>query len=89
MTKDNRLYNTGNSTQCSVVTYMGRKSKKEGMYVFVGEGDVSLYPVSLPGKSHGQRRLVGCSLWGHKESGMTEQLTHTYAYVQLIHFSVQ
>ena len=36
-------------------------------------------PVSLPGKSHGQRSLVGCSPWGHKESGMTEQLTHTRA----------
>ena len=23
-------------------------------------------PVSLPRKSHGQRSLVGCSLWGHK-----------------------
>ena len=28
-------------------------------------------PVSLPGKSHGQKSLVGCSPWGHKESGMT------------------
>ena len=34
-------------------------------------------PVSLPGESHGQRRLVGDSPWGHKESDMTEQLTHT------------
>ena len=33
-------------------------------------------PVFLPGKSHGQRSLVGCSPWGHKESGMTEWLTH-------------
>ena len=32
-------------------------------------------PVLLPGKSHGQRNLVGCSPWGHKELGMTEQLT--------------
>ena len=31
-------------------------------------------PVLLPGKSHGQRSLVGCSLWGHKELDMTEQL---------------
>ena len=23
-------------------------------------------PVFLPGKSHGQKRLVGYSLWGHK-----------------------
>ena len=29
----------------------------------------------LPEKSHGQRRLVGCSPWGHKESGTTKQLT--------------
>ena len=26
-------------------------------------------PVLLPGGSHGQRSLVGCSPWGHKESG--------------------
>ena len=31
-------------------------------------------PVLLPGKSHGQRRLVGCSPWGRKESETTEQL---------------
>ena len=34
-------------------------------------------PVSLPGKSHGQRSLVGCSPWGRKESGMTERLNWT------------
>ena len=28
----------------------------------------------MPGKSHGQRSLVGCSPWGHEESDMTEQL---------------
>ena len=31
-------------------------------------------PVLLPGKSHGQRSLVGCSPWGHLESDTTEQL---------------
>ena len=31
-------------------------------------------PVLLPGKSHGQRSLVGCSPWGRQESDMTEQL---------------
>ena len=36
-------------------------------------------PVSLPGKSHGQRSLVGCSPWGLKESYTTEQLTHEYS----------
>ena len=29
-------------------------------------------PVLLPGKSHGWRRLVGYSPWGHRESDMTE-----------------
>ena len=28
--------------------------------------------VFLPGESRGQRSLVGCSPWGHKESDMTE-----------------
>ena len=35
--------------------------------------------VFLPGESHGQRRLTGYSLEGHKESDMTEatERTHT------------
>ena len=31
-------------------------------------------PVLLPGESHGQRSLVGCSPWGHKESDTIEWL---------------
>ena len=31
-------------------------------------------PVLLPGKSHGRRSLVGCSLWGRWESDTTERL---------------
>ena len=31
-------------------------------------------PVLLPGKSHGQRSLVGCSPWGRTESDTTERL---------------
>ena len=31
-------------------------------------------PVLLAGKSHGWRSLVGCSPWGHEESGTTERL---------------
>ena len=27
---------------------------------------------------HGQRRLVGCNPWGHKESDMTERLSTAY-----------
>ena len=29
---------------------------------------------TLPGKSHGQKSLVGCSPWGLEESDMTELL---------------
>ena len=39
-------------------------------------------PVFLPGKFHGQRRLVGYSSWGCKESDMTEQL-NTEVMVEL------
>ena len=31
-------------------------------------------PVLLPGKSHGQRSLMGCSPWGRGESDTTERL---------------
>ena len=34
-------------------------------------------PVFLPGEAHGQRSLVGCSPWGHKESDTTAPLTHS------------
>ena len=34
-------------------------------------------PVFLPGESHGQRSLVGYSLWGHKESDTTEVTADT------------
>ena len=43
-------------------------------------------PVFLPGESHGQRSLVGCSPWGHTESDTTEatwQQQHTYTYIQI------
>ena len=40
-------------------------------------------PVFLPVQFHGQRSLVGCSTWGHKELDMTEQLsTHTHTRVR-------
>ena len=39
-----------------------------------GEGNGNPLQLSLPGKSHGQRGLVGCGLQGHKESGTAEQL---------------
>ena len=41
-------------------------------------------PVFLPGKSHGQRSLVGYSPWGHKESDMTEQLHFLFLGFEII-----
>ena len=41
--------------------------------------EMATTPVFLSGKSLGQRSLVGYSLWGHKESDITEQLTLSYA----------
>ena len=36
-------------------------------------------PVLLPGKSHGQRSLVGCGPWGRKESDTTERLPFSFS----------
>ena len=36
-------------------------------------------PVLQPGKSHGQRSLVGCSPWGREESDTTERLHLPFA----------
>ena len=45
--------------------------------LWISKGSFSSWhptPVLLPGKSHGQRSLVGCSPWGHWESDTTERL---------------
>ena len=44
-------------------------------------------PVLLPGKSHGQRRLVGYSPWGHKESDTTEQLHFHFQRINRININ--
>ena len=38
------------------------------------EQEMAIYSSILAWEIHGQRSLVGCSPWGHKESDMTEQL---------------
>jgi hypothetical protein len=38
----------------------------------------------LPGRSHGQRNLVGYSLQGHKESDMTEPLNFHFHFSNTI-----
>ena len=35
------------------------------------EEGMATIPVFLPGESHGQKNLAGCSPWGRKESDMT------------------
>ena len=35
-------------------------------------------PLFLPVESHGWSSLVGCSLWGCRESDTTKHLTHTH-----------
>ena len=54
-----------------------------------GRRQWQLTPVLLPGKSHGQRSLVGCSPWGHEESDTTEWLPfHTLEKEMATHSNV-
>ena len=46
------------------------------------EEGMATHPSILVWKSHGQRSLAGCSLWGHKEWTRLEQLSmaqHSYS----------
>ena len=45
------------------------------------EKEMATTTVFLPGKSHGQKSVVGCSPWGRKESDMTERLTLTLTHL--------
>ena len=36
------------------------------------EKEMATHSIFLPGESQGPRSLVGCHLWGHTESDMTE-----------------
>ena len=40
-------------------------------------------PILLPGKSHGQRSLVGCSPWGSYELDTTEQLHFHFSFSRI------
>ena len=45
------------------------------------EEEMAIYPVFLPGKSHGKKNPVGYIPYGHKESEITERLsTHTQTF---------
>ena len=43
-TNKDLLYSTGNSTQYSVITYMGKESEKELIYVYVYLNHFAVYP---------------------------------------------
>ena len=43
-------------------------------------------PVFGPGEFQGQRSLAGYSPWGHKELGMTEQLSFSRSWQFLINY---
>ena len=47
--------------------------KKKNYYMIQQRKQWHPTPVLLPGKSHGQRSLVGCSPWGRYESDTTER----------------
>ena len=66
---------TGESrNQCSANgTYFAHTSISSSL-VQPSEKAMEPTPVLLPGKSHEQRSLVGCSPWGREELGTTERL---------------
>ena len=41
-------------------------------------------PVSLPGEFRGQRNLVGCGTWGHKELDMTRRATLSLSHLLVV-----
>ena len=48
------------------------------------EKEMANHSVSLPGKSHGQRSLVGCSPWGWQRVGH-DSATNTYLLNEFIY----
>ena len=45
------------------------------------EREMATHSRFLPGKSHGQRNLAGCSPWGCKESDTTERLSSSSSMI--------
>ena len=73
------------STECERICLPASRHKRLRFDPWVGKitwrREWHATPVFLPGKSHGQRSLEGYSLWGCKESGMTEFMTSALAGV--------
>ena len=49
-----------------------------------GERGCQPIPVFVPGETHGQRNLAGCSPESRKESDTTEQLTLSFSHLDMI-----
>ena len=59
-----------------------------GLGRFFGGGNSNQPQYPCLGKFHGERRLVGCSPWSHRESDMTERLSmHTLDYLRAFQWS--
>ena len=56
--------------------------------LFLLEEEMATNSNVLAWESHGQRGLVGCSLWGCKELDTTKQLTHTHTNMLTICLSL-
>ena len=56
----------------------GNGGKRLGIIISKGQIECINLKVFLPGEVHEQRSVVDYSLWVHKESDMTEQLTLTF-----------
>ena len=67
----NQTYFPGGSDGKASVYNVGDPGLIPGLGRSPGEGNGNLLQYSCTGKSHGQRRLVAYSLWGHKELDTT------------------
>ena len=63
--------------------YAGDMGSILGLERSPGEGNGNPLPVFLPGKSHGQRNLVGCSPWDCKktQTWLSNRRTQIYLYL--------
>ena len=75
------------SDQCKEIEKNNRMGKTRSLQEehsaflgFTGRRQWHPTPVLLPGKSHGQRSLVGCSPWDCQESDMTEQIHFHFSH---------
>ena len=70
----------GGSDSKEYICNVGDAGSIPGSGRFLGEGNGNPTPVFLPGKSHGQRSLVGYNPWDCKELDTTEQLTLSHKW---------